>query len=435
MKHVRTIFLSVLAMAVVGGAAFATGTEETTGGAGEDTIVMSMSDNLPDRTKGWGEVVEQINDDFQQEHPNVEFVTESLPDQPYQEKIKVYATAGELPDVMKYWSFSTLLHPLAEAGHVQPLSMEDFQQYDWLPGALESNVYNGELYGIPVSADLWVIFYNERIFEEVVVEVPTTLAELKSVSTTLDEAGYIPLVTDGQDRWPLSITYDAIAQRVSGDFTLVQKALDREISFTDEPFVEAARIFQELAQSDVFQENVVTTGYGPARNLFGQERAAMYLMGSWELGLASDPDLPASFRENVRAMKFPVIAGGPAVRDDLVAWFGGNYIVNANSEHVDLGIEYLHTYAELYPQLAWEAQAGFPAQRVAASEDDTQLAKDLLEIAAEAVSTSGTTGLDLSTAAFKEDHQRLVQDLVAGVITPEEFTRQLDAAAERAASQ
>ena len=41
----------------------------------------------------------------------MEIVTESYPDQPYQQKIKIYATAKQLPDVFKYWSFSTLLKP------------------------------------------------------------------------------------------------------------------------------------------------------------------------------------------------------------------------------------------------------------------------------------------------------------------------------------
>lgn len=435
LRTLRDTLLVLLVLVLVTTGLFAGGEQERTAEEGEEIVTLHVGDNLPDRTKGWGGVVEEINSQFQEEHPNVRFETESYPDQPYQEKIKVYATAGDLPDVMKYWSFSTLLHPLVDAGHVEPLNMEEFQQYDWLPGALESNVYNGELYGIPVSADLWVIFYNERILKEVGVEVPTTISELKEISSVLKEAGYIPLVTDGKDRWPLSITFDNIAQRVSGDFGLVQKALDREISFTDSVFVRAAREFQELVQSDVFPDNVVTTDYGAARNLFGQERAAMYLMGSWELGLASDPDLPDSFKENVRAAKFPVLDNGEGETNDLVAWFGGNYIVTSNSEHTDLAVEYLHTYAELFPKLAWEAQAGFPAQAVEASDDDTQLAKDLLGIAADAVTTSGTTGLDLSTAAFKEEHQRLTQDLVAGVITPEEFCEQLDAAAEVAARE
>ncbi len=47
--------------------------------------------------------------------------------------------------------------------------------------------------------------------------------------------------------------------------------------------------------------------------------------------------------------------------------------------------------------------------------------------------TSGTPSLDRANSAFKEDHQRLVKDLVAGVLTPEDFTKALDDSAATAA--
>ncbi len=100
------------------------------GGGGEqkaEKIVMRMGDNLPDRTDTWGAVVEQINADFIKEHPNVSFETESYPDQPYQEKIKLYATSGQLPDVMKYWSLPSMLKPMVEAKLAAELPYNDFK--------------------------------------------------------------------------------------------------------------------------------------------------------------------------------------------------------------------------------------------------------------------------------------------------------------------
>ena len=91
-------------------------------------------------------------------HTGVEIVTESYPDQPYQQKIKIYATAKQLPDVFKYWSFSTLLKPLVDGGFVMELNKADFAKYGFVPGSLESNVWGGKLYGIPVSADMWVVY-------------------------------------------------------------------------------------------------------------------------------------------------------------------------------------------------------------------------------------------------------------------------------------
>ncbi|MCF7934600.1 MAG: extracellular solute-binding protein [Spirochaetia bacterium] len=426
--NTKRFFCTLLILLIAGVSIFAGGQSETK----NDMITLKMGDNLPDRTVTWGAVSEEINTEFIAQHPNVRFEVESYQDQAYQEKIKIYATAGQLPDIMKYWSFSTLLHPLAKNNLVEPLDPADFADMGWLPGALESNMYDGKLYGIPVSGDLWVLYYNESILEECGVAVPSTISELVEASRAIEAKGYIPVVTDGKDGWPLSITFDNIFWRVTGDYSLMTDALNGKKSFKDPEFLAAAQAYQDLFyNSGVFGNDTVTMDYGASRNLFGQQQAAMYIMGSWELGLASDTNFSDEFREHVRAAKFPLLASGNGNEDDLVAWFGGNYIVNASSKHKDLAIDYLKLYAELYPSLVWERQAGFPAQKVAASENDTPVAKDLLAIAAAAKATSGTTSLDMLTPEFKETHQKLCKDLAAGIITPVAFCNGLDTAFQK----
>jgi len=199
--------------------------------------------------------------------------------------------------------------------------------------------------------------------------------------------------------------------------------------------VRAAAELKKLATSGLFQEDLDVSDYGAARNLFGQEKSAMFLMGSWELGLGTDNSFSDDFRANVDAFKFPLVAGGKGKVNDLFAWFGGNYVVSATSKHTDLGVKYLTLYAKRFPQLAWEKQAAFPAQKVEALPNDTPLTKTLLRIAAEAKATSGTGSLDLSTPAFKNDLENACRELCSGLITPEEFTRKVDASAEKAAKQ
>jgi raffinose/stachyose/melibiose transport system substrate-binding protein len=103
-------------------------------------IVMRMGDNLTDRQNTWGAVVEQINADFTKAHPDVSFETESYPDQPYQEKIKLYATSGQLPDVMKYWSLPSMLKPMVDAKLAAELPAADFKALNFVPGSLEVNM-------------------------------------------------------------------------------------------------------------------------------------------------------------------------------------------------------------------------------------------------------------------------------------------------------
>jgi len=398
-------------------------------------VTLKMGDNQPDRTTTWGAVIEQINAEFKAANPGVEIVTESYPDQPYQQKIKIYATAKQLPDVFKYWSFSTLLKPLVDGKFLLPLDKAAFEKFGYVAGSLETNMYGGKLYGIPVSGDLWVVYYNKKLFADAGATVPKTVEELISLAPKFKAKGIIPMVTDGKDAWPLSITFDLLSQRVSGDFTLTQKALDRKAKFTDPSFVEGARLLQKFGQSGLFQEDLMVSDYGASRNLFGQGRAAMYLMGSWEMGLGSDANFSEEFKANVDAFKFPVLKSGKGKLDDVMAWFGGNYVISAASKNKDLGVKYLLLYAERFPVLAWEKQAAFPAQKVAARASDTVVSKTLLKILADAKTTSGTASLDLSTPQFKEDHQNFIRELYSGLITPEEFCKKLDASAEKASKQ
>ena len=396
---------------------------------------LKMGDNLSDRTGGWGAVVEQINAEFKQANPGVEIVTESYPDQPYQQKIKIYATAKQLPDVFKYWSFSSLLKPLVDAGFVMELSKADFAKYGFVPGSLESNVWGGKLYGIPVSADFWVIYYNKKLFKDAGAAVPTTVDDLMALAPKFKAKGIIPMVTDGKDAWPLSITYDVLCERVNGDFSRQQAALDRKAKFTDPDFVEGARQYVKLMQSGLFQDDLMVSDYGASRNLFGQGKAAMYVMGPWEMGLATDTNFSEEFRANVDAFKFPVLKNGKGKIDDLEAWYGGNYVISSASKYKDLDLKYLKYYAQRFPVLAWEKHASFPAQKVTPLESDTPVAKTLLKILADAKKTSGTTTIDRSTPQFKEDHQNFIRELSSALITPEEFCRKIEASAEKASKQ
>lgn len=399
-------------------------------------VTIKMGDNLPDRTNTWGAIVEQINGEFKAAHPGTEIVTESYPDQPYQQKIKIYATAKQLPELFKFWSVTSLLKPLIDGGFVAPLDPADFENLGYRPGALDTNTYNGKLYGIPVSMDFWVIYYNKKLFKDAGIDhVPATLDELYALVPKLKAKGLIPMTTDGKDAWPLSITFDQLVWRISGERGLPRQALDRKIKFTDQVFVQAARELQRFVKSDLFQEDLMVSDYGAARNLFGQGKAAMYLMGSWELGLGADKAFSPEFRANVDAFKFPAVKAGKGNVDDLMAWYGGNYVVSAASKNLALDKQYLMFYAKRFPELAWEKQATLPAQTVKPRANDTPVAQSILRIVAESKATSGTPALDLSTPRFKNDNENAIRELCSSLITPEDFVKKLDAAAEKAAKK
>jgi raffinose/stachyose/melibiose transport system substrate-binding protein len=428
-KIVSVCACALLAVAAV----FASGGSDTSKSGGK--IVLKMGDNLPDRKNGYGAVIEQINAEFKAAHPNVDIVTESYQDQPWQEKVKIYATANQLPDVMKYWSFPGMMKPLIEAGLLEKMNISDFKSYGYMPGSLEGNVYDGKLYGIPISGDMWVIYVNMSLFAKAGVPVPRTWEDIVASVPKFKAIGVTPMVTNGKEGWPLCELYDNISERINGNFGRVDAALKRTAKYTDPDFVSAADYIQKLVKAGVFQENLSTSDYGDARNMFGQERAAMYMMGSWEMSLATDTNFSENFRNSLDVIKFPVVKGGKGTADDVLAWFGGNYTVSSTSKNKALAYEYVKFLGKRFGEIAWEKQACFPAQKVTPRANDSAVAKKLLKIAAEAKSTSGTPGLDRSDSVFKEDHQELIRQLCALMITPEVFSKTLDASAARAATQ
>lgn len=428
-KIVSVCACALLAVATV----FANGGTDTSKSGGK--IVLKMGDNLPDRKNGYGAVIEQINAEFKATHPNVDIVTESYQDQPWQEKVKIYATANQLPDVMKYWSFPGMMKPLIEAGLLEKMNIADFKSYGYMPGALEGNVYDGKLYGIPISGDMWVVYVNKSLFAKAGVPIPTSWEDIVASVAKFKAIGVTPMVTNGKEGWPLCELYDNISERINGNFGRVDAALKRTAKYTDPDFVSAADYIQKLVKAGVFQENLSTSDYGDARNMFGQERAAMYMMGSWEMSLATDVNFSENFRNSLDVIKFPVVKGGKGSADDVLAWFGGNYIISSTSNNKALAYEYVKLLGKRFGAIAWEKQACFPAQKVTPRANDTLVSKKLLQIAADAKTTSGTPGLDRSDSVFKEDHQELIRQLCALMITPENFAKTLDASAARAASQ
>ena len=399
-------------------------------------LTLKMGDCHPDRNGGVGAVLERINAEFKEEiNPEVNFAVESYQDQPWQEKARIYATANQLPDVFKWWTYPSMINQFIKAGHLEKLNKADFAEYGYLSGALESCEVNGELYGVPASGDMWVVYINKGLFAKAGVPLPATWEDVIAAVPAFRAQNIVPVVTNGMDGWPLCIFYDNIAQRINGDFNRVYDAIDRKngVKFTDPDFVQTARYIQNMVKAGVFSANLTTSDYGDAQNQFVQERAAMYMMGSWEMGMAVNANFSDSFRQNLDVLKFPAVRGGSGGVDDAMVWFGGNFVISAHSKNKELALEYLHFLAERFGAYCWDMGAGFPAQIVTPKEDDSAVSKKLLQFSSETRSISGKApGLDYGkTTVFKEEYQELIRQLCAQLITPEDFCQKLDAAAEQ----
>lgn len=408
-------------------------TAEATPDAGgtPENITLSFFTALADRTNGLGKVEQDIIDQYMAENPHVDIKVEALQDEPYKAKVKVYSSTNDLPDIMQVWGQPSFIQPLIDNNLLAELNEGDFSNLGFVEGSFDGFAANDKLYGLPRGADFLVLYYNKKIFADNGLTAPTTIEELDQVNAALRSKGINPIAINGMDGWSVPIWFDYVLQRQTGSFDNMDQALRGEKAFTDAEFVTAATAMQKFAQDKGFADGFLTADYGAARNLFGQEQSAMYLMGNWEAGLATDENFSEQFRQNVAAISYPGSSAGKVT--DLASWYGGGYSIAANSPHKEEAVKFLQYMfqPERWAKMVWEADAGTPAQKFEQflTGKETELQKQLVAIFNSATSSSGTPIHDSATDEFKQVVMDAHQSLLVGQITPEQFAQTLEDAA------
>jgi len=393
-----------------------------------EKVTIKVFSNVPDRTAGQGKLEQLLLDNYVKENPNVEIVVEALQDEPYKQKFKTYAASNQLPDLLAVWGQPAFFNPVMESGYVEELKADDYKDYNFFNGSLDGFSLNGKIYGLPRNTDSMVLYYNKQIFEQNNVKVPETFEELITATKAFREKGIAPCAMNGKDRWPIAVLYHDLVIKNGGDQKLMYDALYGNKDFATEPvYLKAAQDIKLLMDNKFFQDSFISADYGAANNLFGQGKAAMYYMGSWEASMATNEAFPVEFRENMDVIPFPVIAGGKGKVTDIPAWNGGGYAVSSNSPVKEEAIKLLNYMMkpENWAKNAWELGVTVPAQKYAEylTGKETIVQTKITQILDSSTSISATPWNDLKTPNFKTASEDLIQSLAAGVITPEEFVK------------
>lgn len=376
--------------------------------------------------------MEQIADEYAADHPGFSLNLITTPDRPsYIQKYETLAAANKLPEL-----FDTDATPFAQklAGQdrmvdidllLADLGLDD----DYREAALSYQRFDdGSLYMVPFEFQLEVFWYNTAIFEQAGVSVPATLDDFPAMCTALRSAGVTPIALDGQDQWPLERYMAYYPFRLTGaDF--IQDLKNGDASFADPAGQAAARWLADLGEAGCFAEGFSSTGYADAQALFTSGKAAVYNIGTWELGNLATEALDPAVQGSVDYFTLPTVEGAVTAENEYVTPSGIGMAVNAQT-YDPLVRDFLGYALERYPEIyaATGALSPTTTAQTTIPADATDLYSRLVTQADEvgtAIAMPWDTQLDPAT------NTRLQQELtllVQGDITPEEFTTTMDAA-------
>ncbi|MEC0232129.1 ABC transporter substrate-binding protein [Paenibacillus alba] len=397
-------------------------------------ITLNFFSNNPDRATGQGLAEQKLIDQYMKENPHVTIKVETLaPDAQYQDKIKVYNASNELPDIMMLWGTPNYMGPLVKNGSLAEFSADDFKDMGFMNGSFSGFTYNDKIYGIPKNSDFWVLYYNKKIFTDNGLTPPTNETELNKAITVLRGKKITPIAHDGRDAWTTALWIDGVAERYSGTFENTAK-----LNIKDPSWIKAAKHMQDSINAGIFGSGFLNQDYGTARNLFGQGKAAMFMMGQWEMGMVSDTNFPEEVRNNIGAIAFPTLNGGTGKVTDLTAWNGGGYGVSAKSKNKEAAKEFLKWFFKPtnWAKTVWENGITFPAQKYDQffTGKETSLQKDLTSIFNGATAISGIPISDRLTPDTQKQYYDALLQLLFNKLTPEQFVEQAGKLIDKAKS-
>jgi raffinose/stachyose/melibiose transport system substrate-binding protein len=304
-------------------------------------------------------------------------------------------------------------------------TLKDLGVWDDLQPAAIKTVEN--LYGkfnvMPYQFNIEGIWYNKKLFTDNGVAVPATYDDLVAAAAKFKAAGITPFSADGKDGWPITRLISGYLYRELGPDALQQVA-DGKAKLTDPEYVKAAQAIADLGKAGYFGPGVGSIDYDTAVQQFLTGKAAMFYMGSWELGDFNDAAKNKIGADNVGFMPFPTVAGGVGTADQIPANVGLPVAVSAKTYGPKVG-DWLSCIAKNYGTASLKDQGTVSGFKTTG---DTGTLPPLTQLVQDTVTKTTTSTLwfeALFSTKATETSQTNAAPLVSGSLSAQDFMKKV----------
>ena len=269
--------------------------------AATENVTLTLGNWRPDDVKQ----MQVILDEFHKDYPNitVKFDPTNPPD--YDAAVRTQMEAGTGDDLYYLRSKgSGASHKLYDEGHF--LAIDGLPGLDnIIPAAVDNWTANdGKVFGVGYIATSEGIYYNQDIFTELNLSLPTTWDELLADAKAFQDAGYIPIANASGDSWtvPTLLMQNWIPMLIGGEAGRMAY-VNGERCLNDADFTQAFQMLKDI--SPYLPEGQAALTYYDSQQLFLQGQAVMWFGGSWDIPVFED----AQPEFNWSIMGIPPVAG------------------------------------------------------------------------------------------------------------------------------
>ncbi|MEK4521763.1 extracellular solute-binding protein [Psychrobacillus sp. FSL W7-1457] len=296
------------------------GNKETDGGKTLEEVNLVMYSWRPEDR----EMYEKAITKFQETYPHIKIDFQPYKSTEYNTILSNALISGDGPDIIQLRPYSGA-KSIADNEYL--LALDDLNGIDnisetYLDAAKGSD---GKVYGVPLSLNAGVIFYNKKLLEENGIKEPKTWVEFIEACKKLKDADIIPIAQSGRAAYLLSMTHGVIAPGAYDNNAYVEKIISGSTNLKDNKFVESVKRMGEL--KEFFPKDFIALEDSDAQTLFFTEQAAMYINGDYRLSNieTTAPDLPVGI--------IPGLSNEESEDPAVVTWVDGSYAAVKNSEY------------------------------------------------------------------------------------------------------
>lgn len=403
---------------VAGGAAATESATESGTDSGEKVTLSIYAQYADDDTKvPYDYAVKELK----KAYPNVELnmIVQSQDDG---QTLKTLAATGQLPDIFQ--AGTEIINTLRATGQVMKLNdvAKETGYLDKVYDNCKELVYadDGNIYAFPYAGQEYVLwYYNKALFDKCGLQIPKTYDELQNCVKVFKEKGITPMALFGQEGWITTAMYDSIATRYTAGGVKDLDAKKAEIS--KDGYVKAANTLSDLVKAGLFQNDVTTTNYDQASQMFLSGQAAMFLNGQWYI-----EDATKALGDNVDWMYYPSFDQASYDAGKTVFAGGGStsgYAVNPDGKNAELAAKVAEFLAEKY----CEAKVMYRNNPMVALNTGVKSEKGLppmmQKLSDSIPNITSTTKFTwgLTNSVFSEGIQTETQGLISNQYTADEF--------------
>jgi len=236
---------------------------------------------------------------YEEAHPDIDIVMESVADDPYKDKIRVLMASDQVPDIFFSWS-GEFGRKFARDGRTYDLT-DALTGPEWegrfSEAALDPLRFEGRQFGIPTNVNAKYIVYNTAIFEENGLQEPESFSEFLALLDTLKENGVTPIAYGNSVPWAAThYIGDFFAKYVPDDVRITDYQLlgDADALYSHPGYVEALETYQMLGDAGYFNRGSNALPHAAARGSFFAGRTAMMYLELVEFYMVPESNLEAA---------------------------------------------------------------------------------------------------------------------------------------------